>query len=80
MNNEEATFNICRSMRQSSERLTVSAISYRVEISSELQKLLGVEELVAMIINFECDGIEEYGPLFRNLIEVTFDSNNTNWS
>ena len=29
MNNEEATFNICRSMRQSSELQSVSAISYK---------------------------------------------------
>ena len=29
LNNEEATFNICRSMRQSGELQSVSAISYK---------------------------------------------------
>ena len=37
LNNEEVTFNICRSMRQSGENQLVSAISYRVEKSLELQ-------------------------------------------
>ena len=30
LNNEEATFNICRSMRQSAELQSVSAISYNL--------------------------------------------------
>ena len=37
LNNEEATFNICRSMRQSGELQSVSAISYNVGESSETQ-------------------------------------------
>ena len=32
LNNEEATFNICRSMRQSGELQSVSAISYKENI------------------------------------------------
>ena len=35
LNNEEVTFNICRSMRQSGELQLVSAISYKVGESSE---------------------------------------------
>ena len=35
LNNEEATFNICRSMRQSGELQSVSAISYKVGDSSD---------------------------------------------
>ncbi|TMW97799.1 hypothetical protein EJD97_004963 [Solanum chilense] len=35
LNNEEATFNICRSMKHSGELQTVSAISYRVDSMSE---------------------------------------------
>ena len=52
LNNEEVTFNICRS---------ISAISYRVEESSEVQieELLIVEALVE--VNFYSDDIEEYG-------------------
>ncbi|KAK4724204.1 hypothetical protein R3W88_026983 [Solanum pinnatisectum] len=36
LNNEEETFNICRSMKQSSELQMVSAITYRVESGSEV--------------------------------------------
>ena len=54
LNNKEVTFNICRSMRQSGELQSVSAISYRVEESSEVQieECLGVEALEAVIMNF----------------------------
>ena len=37
LNNEEVTFNICRSMRQSDELQSVSTISYRVESLSKVQ-------------------------------------------
>ena len=37
LNNEEAIFNICRSMKKSGEIRMVSAISYRVESTSEVQ-------------------------------------------
>ena len=49
LNNEEATFNICRSMRQNGEIQSVYAISYKVESSSEVQieEILGVETLAA---------------------------------
>ena len=60
LNNEEVTFNICRSMRQSGKIQSVSAISYRVEKSSEVQieERLGVKALVAVIMNFDSDCIE----------------------
>ena len=47
LNNEEVTFNICRSMRQSGELQLVSAISYNIGETSETQieERLGVEEL-----------------------------------
>ena len=53
LNNEEATFNICRSMKQSGEIQTVSVISYRVESISEAQieERLDVETLVEVIMN-----------------------------
>ena len=35
MNNEEATFNICRSMRQSGELQSVSAISYKEKMKKD---------------------------------------------
>ena len=68
-NNEQVTFNICRAMRQSGELQSVSAISYRVEESSEVQieERLGVEALAAVIMNFDSDGIEEYGSLVATL-------------
>ena len=68
-NNEEATFNICRSMRQSGELQLVSAISYKFESSSEvkIEERLGIEALAAVIMNFESDCIEEYGSLVAAL-------------
>ena len=47
LNNEEATIYICRSMRQNGELRSVSAISYKVESSSEVQikERLGVKAL-----------------------------------
>ena len=62
LNNEELTFKICRSMRQSGELKTIFAISYRVESTYKVQikERLGVEALAAVLMNFESDGIEEY--------------------
>ena len=37
LNNKDVTFNICRSMRQSGELISVSVISYKVGKSSETQ-------------------------------------------
>ena len=62
LNNEEVTLYICRSMRQRGELQSVSAISYKVGKLSETQieERLGVEALVAVIMNFDSDCIEEY--------------------
>ena len=59
LNNEEVTFNICRSMRQSGELRPISVISYRVEESFEVQteECLGVEALAAVIMNLDSDHI-----------------------
>ena len=69
LNNEEVTFNICRSMRQSGELQPVYAISYNMgEISeSQIEERLGVEALVAVIMNFDRDCIEEYKSLVAAL-------------
>ena len=65
LNNEKVTFNICRSMRQSGELQSVSAISYNMGETSETQieERLGVEALAAVIMNFDSDYIEEYKSL-----------------
>ncbi|XP_069150303.1 uncharacterized protein [Solanum lycopersicum] len=57
------------SMRGSGELQSVSSISYRVEESYELQieEHLGVEALAAVIMNFDSDGIEEYGSFVEAL-------------
>ena len=62
LNNEEVTFNICKSIRQSSVQ-SVSATSYAVEDSSELPiaERLDLEALAAVIMNIDSDEIEEYG-------------------
>ena len=69
LNNEEVTFNICRSMRQSGELQSISAICYYVGESSETQieELIGVEELAAVIMNFDSDCIEKYESLVAAL-------------
>ena len=56
-NNEEVTFNICRSMRHSGELQSVSAISYQVgeSFETQIEKHLGVEALAAVIMNFDYD-------------------------
>ena len=56
-------------MKKSGEIQTISAISYRVESTSEVQieERLGVEALLAVIMNFERDIIEEYGSLGAEL-------------
>ena len=76
LNNEEVTLNFCRSMRQSGELQSVSAISYRDEESSEVQieERLGVEALAEVIMNFDSYGIEEYGSLV-----ATLDRNNVHF-
>ena len=50
LNNEEVTFSICRSMRQSGELQSVSVISYKVGKASEtkIKERLGVEALAAL--------------------------------
>ena len=65
LNDDEETFNIYRSMKQSGELQMVPTISFRVESKSDVQikECLDVEELAAVIMNFESDGIEEYGSL-----------------
>ena len=69
-------------MRQSGEHQSVSAISYRVEESSEVQikESLGVEALAAVIMNFESDGIDEYESLVTALDRVNVILNQRNLS
>ena len=68
-NNEEVTFNICRSMRQSGELQSVSAISYNMGETSEteIEECLNVKVLAAVIMNFDSDWIEEYESLVAAL-------------
>ena len=65
LNNEEVTFNICRSMRQSGELQSASAISYNMgeTFETQIEERLGVEALAAMIMNFDSDCIGEYESL-----------------
>ena len=56
-------------MRQGGELQLVSAITYKIGESSETQieELIGVEELAAVIMNFDNDCIEEYESLVAAL-------------
>ena len=69
LNNEEVAVSICRSMKQSGEIEIVSFISYKVESVCDIQtkERLGVEVVAALIMNFDSDGIEEYGSLVATL-------------
>ena len=69
LNNEEATFNICRSMRKSGDLQSVTAIFFNVESSAQVQieKRLGVEALEAVIKILGSVCIEEYGSLVAAL-------------
>ena len=69
LNNEETTFNICKSMMQNSEIQSVYVVSYKVERLSEVQieESLGVEAVAVVIMNFESDCIEDYGSLVAAL-------------
>ena len=46
LNNEEATFNICRSIRQSGEIQSVSAISYKEKMKKENEQKDAKQELM----------------------------------
>ena len=65
LNTEEVTFNICRSMRQSGELQSASAISYNMgeTLETQIEERIGVEVLATVIMNFDSDCIEEYESL-----------------
>ena len=65
LNNEEVTFNIWRSMRQSDELQSASAISYNMgeTFETQMEERLALEALAAVIMNFGSDYIEEYESL-----------------
>ena len=69
LNNEEATFNICRSMKHIGEIQMVPAIYYIVKSVSKVlfEERLGVDALPAVIMNFDIDGIEGYDSLVAAL-------------
>ncbi|KAK4724087.1 hypothetical protein R3W88_026866 [Solanum pinnatisectum] len=76
LNNEEKTFNISRSMKQSSELKSVSMVTHIVESGSEvpIEERLGVDALAAVMMNFDGDGIEDYDELITALDRFEFRS------
>ena len=81
LNNEEATFNICRSMKHSAKLQVLSAISYKVESLSEVQieERLGVEALATVIMNLRVTVLQIMGHWLHHFIEVIFRSTQRNW-
>ena len=61
LNNHEVTFNICRSMKQSSVLKSILVVNHIVESGFDvpIEERLGVVPLAAMMINFESDGIKD---------------------
>ena len=46
LNNEEATFNICRTMRQSGELLSVSVVSHKEKMKKETEQKYAKQEFM----------------------------------
>lgn len=65
LDNEHATFDICRSMKQSGEIQSVLPIYLRSEsaLKVKIEEILCVEALIAVIINFEGNFIKGYDEL-----------------
>ena len=58
MNNEEATFNVCRTMRQSGELQSVSAISHKEKMKKENeQKSAKQESMVGDLVLVDSSGV-----------------------
>ena len=58
MNNEEATFNICRTMRQSGELQSVSAISHKEKTKKENEKKSAKQEfMVGDLVLLDSSGL-----------------------
>uniref|UniRef100_M1DU10 Integrase core domain containing protein n=1 Tax=Solanum tuberosum TaxID=4113 RepID=M1DU10_SOLTU len=76
LNNEEVTLNIYRSMKQESDLKMVSVVNHIVERGSEvsIKERLGVDALVAIIMHFDGDGIEDYDELVDALDRFEFRS------
>lgn len=76
LNNEEATFNHCRSIMKSGEIQMVSLISYKVLSVFEIQfeERLSIKALAGVIMNFDSDCMEEYNSLVASL------ERNKDWS
>ncbi|XP_049399781.1 uncharacterized protein LOC125863840 [Solanum stenotomum] len=76
LNNEEVTFNICRCMKKESDLKYVSVVNHIVKRGSKvsIEESLGVDPLVAVIMNIEGDGIEDYDELVAALDRFEFHS------
>ncbi|XP_055824793.1 uncharacterized protein LOC129893304 [Solanum dulcamara] len=62
LNNKDVKFNVCASMKQPIDMTVMSVFDVEVEnvIDVPIDERLTVEPLVAVIMNFESDGIEGY--------------------
>lgn len=82
LNNKEATFDVCSSMKQKSEIQSVSAITHRSESGLEVQieETLGVMELAVVIIHFEGDSSESFTSWWPDLIGVNIGQILRNWT
>uniref|UniRef100_M1E034 Integrase core domain containing protein n=1 Tax=Solanum tuberosum TaxID=4113 RepID=M1E034_SOLTU len=76
LNNEEVTFNICRSMKKGSDLKSISVVNHTEEHGSDvsIEERSGVDALSAVIMNFEGDGIEVYDELVAALDRFKFRS------
>ena len=58
LNNEEATFNVCRTMRQSGELQSVSTISYKEKMNKENKEKSAKQEfMVGDLVLVDSSGV-----------------------
>ncbi|KAK4727138.1 hypothetical protein R3W88_032055 [Solanum pinnatisectum] len=76
LNNEEITFNICRSMKQERDLKSVSMVNHIVEQDSvvSIEERLGVDALTMVMMNFDGDCIKDYDKLVVALDRFEFRS------
>ncbi|KAK4731214.1 hypothetical protein R3W88_024202 [Solanum pinnatisectum] len=76
LNNEEVTFNICRSIKQESALKAVSVVNLIMQQDSEvsIEEKLGVDALAVVMMNFDSNKNEDYDELVAALDRFEFCS------
>lgn len=70
LNNEQVTFNICQSMKETNDMRVILIINIvdEDELVNPIKDRLGVEALAAVIMNFNSDNIDKYDEMASALV------------